>query len=353
MPKEKLISYLGNDPCWIKIKVKGRVFYKEYSPTFSFSLPKGIGSVGEEVYVTIKKISTNEFIRDMFKKNGQQPTKGTSPFNFDIAFTDGGYKLIVNTKRRGGFKELDLILKSHIHYEHGDTKGPVVTFAIKDRDENEHIFKIACDHEGKLLFKIKPGTGPRTVPRNVVKLVYNEDWEELLVKYYRVIGKKTNIHRIEFKEPKAALLDLIRKYEEGTKYIGIVGEIGEGCIRLYKDEFVRELVSKKTRIPKDELKLVRLGGMEEPDLAVYHRSELIAIVEVKTTRYERLVKSCTEEAIEQLHRYFAFDEWKKAECGIYVVMHFKEPDKVIKTKFLEGIKIVAKGTIKNPHYQKT
>jgi hypothetical protein len=353
VPKEKLISCLGNEPCWVKIKVKGRVLYKEYNPTFAFSLPKGIGSVGEEVCVTIKKISIHEFIRDVFGKNGQRPVEDSPSSGFDIVFTDGGYKLVINTRRRGGVKELDLILEGYIHYEHGDTKGPVVTFVIKDYEENEHVFKIACNYEGRHLFKMKPGTGPGTIPRRIVNLVYNESWEELIVKYYRVIGERTNIHRIEFKEPKAALLDLVRKYEEGPKYMGIIGEIGEGYIRLYKDESVKESVSEKMGIPKDELKLVRLGGVEKPDLAVYRRNEMVAIVEVKTTRYERRIKGCAEEAIKQLHKYLAADEWGKAEYGVYVVVHFKEPDKVISSNFLEGIEIVVKGMIKNPYCQKT
>jgi hypothetical protein len=71
---------------------------------------------------------------------------------------------------------------------------------------------------------------------------------------------------------------------------------------------------------------------------VYHKSELIAIVEVKTsvTSMDSLQDRIKKEAIPQVKRYL-HGEWKDARFGIIVPIYLEDLDRIIETEFREGV----------------
>jgi hypothetical protein len=348
VPEDILTSYLGNKPCWMMIKVKGKILYKKYNPTFEFSLPKDIGSIGEEADVRIKKVSTYEFIRDVISRGKKQPTGYKFPLNFDIILANGGYKLVVK-KAEKEIVRLDLILKEDLHYEDGGIKGPAVTFVMRDYRGVERVFKIAYNHEEICLFELK--TGPGSGFRRILDLVYREEWKRLIIRYDEK-GKVVH-HRMYFEDLHAVLLDRVKELKKEPENQMLIGRIGEEWLNAYERERLKKIVSEITSGHENELKVIgpREPREKGPDFNVYFRDRLVAIVEVKTTGIYEAVESREKEAVKQLHRYFSESGWKDARCGIVLVVLIKDLDGIISSNFSEGIEIVRMELVENPSYR--
>ncbi|MBO3810214.1 MAG: hypothetical protein FGF50_11575 [Candidatus Brockarchaeota archaeon] len=79
---------------------------------------------------------------------------------------------------------------------------------------------------------------------------------------------------------------------------------------------------------------------------MYHKEELVAIVEVKTTSISKYYpKECLKEAAKSLKRYFTSD-YKDAKLGISVAIYLDDLDKIIETEFKEGLKCIIWGIAK-------
>ncbi len=127
------------------------------------------------------------------------------------------------------------------------------------------------------------------------------------------------------------LRDRINRGEpiEDLKYL--IGDIGQGYVKLYLEHSIKETVSMLTDIPKEELRVEGPFG-RGPDFRVYHNDEMVAIVELKSTtdseRYSR--RSFMEGAEEQLraHELIArVDSAFETEDGKLIVVEVKSVTK--------------------------
>lgn len=348
VPEDVLTSRLGNEPCWAMIKVKGRILYKKYNPSFEFSLPRDIGNAGEEVNVRIKKASTHEFIRDVVERGKKQPAKQIFPSDFEIVLTNEGYKLVVKEDEME-VARLSLILKEDLHYEDGSIKGPAVIFAMRDYEGKEHMLKVAYDHEERCLFELKTGLGSSF--RRILDLAYRKEWKRLVVKYDE--KGRTVRHRVYFEDPRAVLLEKVKELKEKPENQMLIGRIGEEWFNTYEREELKKLVSERNSALSDKLKVTgpREPREKGPDFSVYFGDSLAAIVEVKTTGIKEAVESREKEAVKQLHRYFSENSWKEARYSVVVVVYLKDLDEIIRSNFSEGIEIVRMKFVENPNYR--
>jgi len=309
--------------------LKERAFYKEYKGEgMDFDLPSDIGVDGEEVEITIKKITTYDFIRAAIREG---------EISIDIAFGEGKYWLIVNGK-----KVCELTIKEDLHYDRSDY-GPAVILAIKGYGK-EHLIKLVHRESKEYLSKIKATTYQY---REIKSMVYDEEWNRLEIKYFIGVGEETRPYEIIFEEPKSALVNKVKELREliftkglprnDSQVRSLTGKIGQGYVRFYLEDEIKEMVSRETGISTEELVVVQGYERWGPDFYVYHKTGLIAIVEVKTTiTADRYPKSCLDEAESQLEEYFKSD-FKSIRLGILAIVYLKDLDEIIRTEFRSGI----------------
>ncbi len=246
----------------MKIEVKRRTFYKKYGPTFEFDLPSNIGRSGEEVEIKIVKITTHEFVKTVFKEANA---------SFDIAFSSGEYKLVVDGK-----EVCKLTLERNPHYDRSE-HGPAVTFAIKDYKGKEHLIKLVYRKSKEYIPRIMISKYRR------IKITkYEVDRKKLTIEYYMGVGEAASRYEVFLEDPEKVLVvrvedvgGLINKgfSIDDPRVKGPVGEIGWDYARFYREEDVKEVVSRKTGIPKEELKVVQGYETEGPDFYVYHKGK--------------------------------------------------------------------------------
>ncbi|MBO3842932.1 MAG: hypothetical protein FGF48_11060, partial [Candidatus Brockarchaeota archaeon] len=339
--KERLEPYLGNEPCWVKVKVKRRTLYKRYDgEKLDFDLPKDMEVTEDEIKngieVTIIKITTYEFVSDVLEGSGRL---------FRIAFKSGKYMLIVDGK-----EVCELFMKEDLHYDGTGDYGPAVIFAIKDSEEKEHLIKLAYRKSEEYLVRVKIGASFRRVE----SAKYDGDMCMLRIEYHK--EGRIFRHEVFLESPKAVLIRMVKKVRdllnEGVlrddpKVTRPVGRIGWYYTRFYREEDIKEIVSKVTGIPKEELRVVQGYETEGPDFYVYHKEELVAIVEVKTTTVsDRYPKKCLEDAVEGLKGYITSD-YKGVELGIPIIVYLKDLDRIIETEFKEGVELIVRGITKD------
>jgi hypothetical protein len=179
---------------------------------------------------------------------------------------------------------------------------------------------------------------------------YEEKRSRLIIEYSqeRAMSEATSKHEIFLENPKSVLVRMAEELREIISAKGLpevnpeagilTGEVGWYYVRLYHEDEIKEIVSKMTGIPKEELHVFQGYEREGPDFYVYHKSELIAIVEVKTsvTSMDSLQDRIKKEAIPQVKRYL-HGEWKDARFGIVVPIYLKDLDRIIETEFREGV----------------
>ncbi|MBO3810212.1 MAG: hypothetical protein FGF50_11565, partial [Candidatus Brockarchaeota archaeon] len=197
--KERLEPYLGNEPCWVKVKVKRRTLYKKYDgEKLDFDLPKDMEVTEDEIKngieVTIIKITTYEFISDVLEESGRL---------FRIAFKSGKYMLIVDGK-----EVCELFMKEDLHYDGTGDYGPAVIFAIKDSEEKEHLIKLAYRKSEEYLVRIKIGTSFRRVE----SAKYDEDMRMLRIEYHK--EGRIFRHEVFLESPKAVLIRMVKKVRD-------------------------------------------------------------------------------------------------------------------------------------------
>jgi transcription elongation GreA/GreB family factor len=333
LSKTLLASYLGDEACWVRIEVKGRTIYREYKPAYNyFNLPEDIGEDGEEVEITIKKITTYDFIKATIKGAGAP---------FDIVCELGGYWLTMNEQ-----EVCEVSMEEDLYHDRGD-HGPAVIFAIRDYWGGEHLIKLVHKESKEYVCKIRIGSISFREIRNVK---YEEKRSRLIIEYSqeRAMSEATSKHEIFLENPKSVLVRMAEELREIISAKGLpevnpeagilTGEVGWYYVRLYHEDEIKEIVSKMTGIPKEELHVFQGYEREGPDFYVYHKSELIAIVEVKTsvTSMDSLQDRIKKEAIPQVKRYL-HGEWKDARFGIIVPIYLKDLDRIIETEFREGV----------------
>jgi hypothetical protein len=333
LSKTLLASYLGDEACWVKIEVKGKTVYREYKPAYNyFNLPEDIGEDGEEVEITIKKITTYDFIKTAIKGAG-------APFN--IVFKLGGYWLTMNEQ-----EVCEVSMEEDLYHDRGD-HGPAVIFAIRDYWGGEHLIKLVHKESKEYVCKIRIGSISFREIRNVK---YEEKRSRLIIEYSqeRAMSEATSKHEIFLENPKSVLVRMAEELREIISAKGLpevnpeagilTGEVGWYYVRLYREDEIKEIVSKITGILKEELHVFQGYEREGPDFYVYHKSELIAIVEVKTsvTSMDSLQDRIKKEAIPQVKRYL-HGEWKDARFGIIVPIYLEDLDRIIETEFREGV----------------
>ncbi|MEM2089155.1 MAG: hypothetical protein QXI42_10925 [Thermoproteota archaeon] len=341
--KELLESYLGNETCWVKIEVKSRIIYKKYDPsTYRFNFPMDIGEDGEEIEVTIVKITTYEFIKTVLKE-------ASAPF--DIAFDLEEYKLIVNGK-----EVCDLTLKDDMYYDDGD-HGPAVKFTIRDYEGKEHLIKLVYKESKEYLCKAEISANDYEIIENVKY----EDGRRRLIILYRKSGRISG-HEVRFEKPRTVLRVMVKELgdmlKSGTdpddpRLKEPIGDIGEGYTRFYREEAIKEKVSRETGIPKEKLKVVQGDPDWGPDFYVYYKGGLVAIVEVKTTtkseRYPGYSDGCLYKAKRDLMKYFK-EDFGNVKYGVRVAVYLRDLDKILETEFKEGIECTI-DVIQNSKYR--
>ncbi len=83
-----------------------------------------------------------------------------------------------------------------------------------------------------------------------------------------------------------------------------------------------------------------------PGFHMYHKSELVAIIEIKTTRIN--VARQMDGAVKQLKDYFI-----KAKYGLPLVIALRDLDKIITSEFLEGIEPIPGDAVLNLNHNRT
>ncbi|MEM3747540.1 MAG: hypothetical protein QXN67_08800, partial [Thermoproteota archaeon] len=326
IPREQIKQYLGEEPCWIKIEAKGRVFYKNYGPTFDWDLPGDLGIDGEEVEIAITKTTTYEFVKAVLR-GAEAP--------FDIAFSPGKYELIV-----GGRSVCEILLEEDMHYDKTGDYGPAVIFAIKDYDGKKHLIKLVHKESKKFLSKIMISQY-----REIRSVKYEEERSRLIIEYYMGVGETTSEHEVFLESLKTVLMRMVEEVRDlinegvprnNSRVTGLVGKIGQDYTRFHLEEEIKEIASRITGIPKEELRVFQGYQTEGPDFYVYHKTGLVAIVEVKTTtvaeRYPGRASGCLYEGVEQLMVYFTKEKWmhlRKAKFGIPIAIYLEDLDKII------------------------
>ncbi|MGB9709727.1 hypothetical protein, partial [Infirmifilum uzonense] len=339
--RPSVVSYLGHEPCWIKLEVKGRVFYRNYGPSFEFRLPQNVGEVGEEVDITIVKINTYDFVRDIIEK-------ANAPF--DISFRSGKYMLII-----GGKEVCEISLEKDLHYSEGDG-GPAVIFAITDYAGRKHSIKLVQTSNDENLVKVMISQF-----RRIANMKYDEKESKLTIEYYRGEGETTSEHEVFFENPKTVL---VRMAEELRELIGkglkreaneLEGEIGELYAEIYlKEEVIKEKASGILGIPKERLSIQKGHEKWGPDFYIYGDGKLLMIIEIKATRISDITEQMND-AMGQLKKYFTKDKWKDyfidIKYGISLVIAFTNLDKIIISNFSEGVDIIFGDVVLNPNYK--
>ncbi|MEM3025903.1 MAG: hypothetical protein QXP19_00105, partial [Thermoproteota archaeon] len=338
IPEEQLASYLGSEACWIRMEVKGTVLYKKYNPTFNFDVPPGLGEAGEEIEITIRKITPYEFIRTAI-------TEGRMPF--DIEFSLERYWLVV------GDGKIETSLKQGMYYDRGD-KGPAVVFTIKDWQGEEHELKLVYNWDRKYLSKIMIEDF-----RQIQDAEYDSETGILTITYLK--GDHASEHLIYLENPKSVLTRMVEKLKitlsEEREDTNLEGDIGEYYIMLYKSDVIKEKVSEILGVPKDKIKVVKGYSNWGPDFYVYCEGKLVAIIDVKTTTKSKYYPAeKLKEAKDSLeNKYFTRDEWKdlfkKVKYGIPIAVFLKNLDEIIQTEFLSGIDCKLGEVVENPNYE--
>ncbi|MEM4609505.1 MAG: hypothetical protein QW190_01250, partial [Thermoproteota archaeon] len=338
IPEEQLASYLGSEACWIRMEVKGTVLYKKYNPTFNFDVPPGLGEAGEEIEITIRKITPYEFIRTAI-------TEGRMPF--DIEFSLERYWLVV------GDGKIETSLKQGMYYDRGD-KGPAVVFMIKDWQGEEHELKLVYNWDRKYLSKIMIEDF-----RQIQDAEYDSETGILTITYLK--GDHASEHLIYLENPKSVLTRMVEKLKitlsEEREDTNLEGDIGEYYIMLYKSDVIKEKVSEILGVPKDKIKVVKGYSNWGPDFYVYCEGKLVAIIDVKTTTKSKYYPAeKLKEAKDSLeNKYFTRDEWKdlfkKVKYGIPIAVFLKNLDEIIQTEFLSGIDCKLGEVVENPNYE--
>lgn len=194
VPKELILSTIGEEPCWVKLEIKGRTIYKEYRPGRNeFHLPRGPQALArpeQKVEVKISHVTLQEFVQRAIKE---------SPTLSVIQVNDGNYYLIVGNER------IPLSLAMRLHFERGE-KEPAAIFGITDYLGNMHGIKIS--HSGyrkpRIVFKrnIDEGNGKIAVDqyREIAGVAYDPKIGKLEVEYYD--GRVVSTSTIWLKEPK-------------------------------------------------------------------------------------------------------------------------------------------------------
>ncbi|MEM2876437.1 MAG: hypothetical protein QXL67_05755, partial [Candidatus Bathyarchaeia archaeon] len=348
IPREQIKQYLGEEPCWIKIEAKGRVFYKNYGPTFDWDLPGDLGIDGEEVEIAITKTTTYEFVKAVLR-GAEAP--------FDITFSPGKYELIV-----GGRSVCEILLEEDMHYDKTGDYGPAVIFAIKDYDGKKHLIKLVHKESKKFLSKIMISQY-----REIRSVKYEEERSRLIIEYYMGVGETTSEHEVFLESLKTVLMRMVEEVRDlinegvprnNSRVTGLVGKIGQDYTRFHLEEEIKEIASRITGIPKEELRVFQGYQTEGPDFYVYHKTGLVAIVEVKTTtvaeRYPGRASGCLYEGVEQLMVYFTKEKWmhlRKAKFGIPIAIYLEDLDKIINTDFESGAEHTLGDIVWNPSYE--
>ncbi|MEM3712338.1 MAG: hypothetical protein QXR97_02190 [Thermoproteota archaeon] len=313
--KKLLESYLGSEACWVRIDVKSRTLYKEYDPSTNyFNLPEDIGEDGEEVEVTLIKITTYDFIRNILD-NANAP--------FDIAFRSGNYMLVVDEE-----DICETFLEEDLHYDKGN-RGPAITFAIIDCGGRKHLIKLVLTSEGEYLVRIRPSEKPLesalTDFYRIAAIRYDAARRKLIVRYeYK---GQILAHRIYLEDPKSVIERLVQeivdKLNMGMKISDsevteLTEKIGEEYTFLNIDD-IKEEISKLTGLPKERLKTS--GYMERgPDVQVYSEDKMVAIVEIKGTVLQDITDRM-KEGIRQVED--RFKEGWNVKYGIVVVVQIQ------------------------------
>jgi len=332
LSKTLLASYLGDEACWVKIEVKGRTIYREYKPAYNyFNLPEDIGEDGEEVGITIKKITTYDFIKATIKGAGAP---------FDIVPKLGRYWLIVNGKQ-----VCEMLLENDLHYDKGDY-GPAVIFAIRSHGNGKEMIKLVYRESIEYVCKVMISHF-----RRIKSIEYKEDWNMLLIEYFEIEGKEASWHKIYLEDPKSVLvrkilelIELIKKGDE-KKASGLEGDIGEWYVEHYRREDIKRKISEILGLLADELEVKKRPTQEGPDFYVYYKGELKAVIEVKSTRKGEKIKDRMDAGKRQLEEYFKDEKWRgyhfrEAEYGIPIVVYFKDLGKIIEGDFENGIELI-------------
>ena len=109
--EEELAQYFGNERCWMKLGIKGKTLIRQYDPnsTREFYISKGLGEIGEEVEISINKLSLVEFVTMAIKG-------GRSSFSVEVG-QPGNYHLVIGNER------ISMTLAMDLHFERGSLKG--------------------------------------------------------------------------------------------------------------------------------------------------------------------------------------------------------------------------------------
>jgi len=187
IPKQELMSYLGNEPSWIKIEIEDKTLVKKHYlyGVHKFYIPKGI-DLGKKAEVTVNKITLAEFVRIAVEK-----TKG--PYTIE-ANRSGNYELVIGNAR------IPLILvevpesAGGLHFEKGEINKPTVIFAVDDFQGKKHGIKIAYGGSGESFvgFKLRidkaiESNDIRGIVRGyrpIVDMRYGPDMGLLEIKYH-------------------------------------------------------------------------------------------------------------------------------------------------------------------------
>lgn len=141
LPKRLVQDLLGSKECVFEIKVKGRSVFKKYNPGleeetrgYRFEVPLWVGKIDEEVEVSIRKISTIDFLR----------AADEAGLPFKISLKPGGRVFLIF---EGG--EVEVSVLGEVGWQGGSLNKPYLELALRDAEGEKHVFKIAYDGYSK------------------------------------------------------------------------------------------------------------------------------------------------------------------------------------------------------------
>lgn len=310
--KEQLTSYLGNESCWIRLKVRETSFIKEYGPDKSFfHLPRGISKLGEMVEVTISRLSISEFVTTAVRESKAQ-------FGIGVG-TPNSYHLVIKKER------IPLTLVMNLHFEDGALKKPAAIFAITDYLGQRHGIKIAYDgyKEPYIAFKLRIGPAIKANDlkgiisdyKRIVRLAYHPEIGLLEVKYYadyRISSTVVWLNRPEFEK---LVVDTVFNHVSQGEVKGIVRAEAYGEIdwhpashRIEKGILGTKIecsVLKRLGIEKFALDLSGRNDIDQDtlnnfDLIYFDESGNFTVEEVKLITSEQEHAVARHDAIESL-----------------------------------------------------
>jgi len=173
MPKDVLRKYLGEESCIFAIEGEGKALYKWWNPgakKIDREIPKWLGEKKGSIEITIRKVSTIEYIKEV--------NRGGLPFGVKIG-AGGRYYIVVGSRAIP-------VEATGIHWEGGFRNAVYLTLKIRDVAGKEHVIKIRHNgYEPPKAILITKGRNVR-----IVVDVHYINLRDTLVVVYRLVSER-------------------------------------------------------------------------------------------------------------------------------------------------------------------